>query len=364
MSQAVSPSVLDDALAFLTAAAAERAEPTEAQRRLHELRREHPGVQLRLVWQREPYDGSIHYDLLMTRPGSGTVSLSYAPDLALPWAFRGGHRVSERLLVRVNGVDMELDQAIACLDFLWDESRLADRLVTACLVREALEEDVLELSDAELQEAMDAFRRARGLLDGGATREWMARHCLSHADLEELAAGEAAVARLRKKTTGDRVRPYFATHRRQLDVLRIAELVFASGAAARRAADETDAGRDFFAMAEAALATGAASSPAGFFRTLRRGDLATVIAESVAGARAGMTLGPQPAGGGHALIRVLAVQPAVLDEPTTDLIERRLFDAWLNLRKESARVEWFWGNAGRTQAEDTTRAAARDDAHA
>jgi hypothetical protein len=84
MSTIVSASLLGDALAYLTALAAEQANPAAAQRRLHKLRSSHPAAQLRLVWQREQYDGSLQYDLLITHASSGTVSMSYCPDRALP----------------------------------------------------------------------------------------------------------------------------------------------------------------------------------------------------------------------------------------------------------------------------------------
>jgi putative peptide maturation system protein len=349
-------SVLGEALAYLTALNAERTDPAEAQRRLRELRGHHPAARLRLVWQREEYDGSLHYDLLISRAGKGTVSLSHCPDRALPWAFRGGHRVGERLLLRVNGADMEVDQAIACLDFLWDDLPLAERLVTACLLRQELAQDPVELSEVELQHAMDAFRRARGLLTAAATTEWMARRCLSHRDLETLVAGEAAVAQLRKRITANHIQGYFDAHRGELDVVRLARLVFAGRADAQRAVLEMHAGDDFYAVAERAFATGIASTPSSFFLTVRRDDLPAEIGERIVDLTADMTIGPCSTDGGHAVLRLLGVEPAVLDDSTIDVIERRLFAAWLEDRRRLARVEWFWGNVARTAAESTTQA--------
>jgi putative peptide maturation system protein len=328
----ISPSLLGDALAYLAGLDGEQASPPAAQCRLHALRAAHPAARLRLVWQREEFDGSHHYDLLISCPARGTVSLSYCPDRALPWPFRGGHRVSERLLLRVNGADMELDHAIACLDFLWDESPLAERLVTACLLREELEADPVELDGDELQGAMDAFRRARGLLAPAATSEWMARRCLSHRDLEDLVATETAVARLRKRKAAGRVEGYFDANRRGLERVRVVELVFTARADAERADTLLEAGAEL-----SALVVGAAS---GCFRTARRDELSLG--------------GPYPTADGHALTRVLAAEPAVLDEATAEEIERRLFADWLRERRRAARVEWFWGNAARTAAENTT----------
>jgi putative peptide maturation system protein len=342
--------LLEDALEYLVGLAAGDADTTTAQRRLHELRAKHPEAKLRLLWQREEYDNSRHYDLLLVRPDRGTVSLSYCADRALPWPLRGGQRISERLLLRVNGTTMEVDQAIACLDFLWDEARLADRLVTACLVRQCLEEDPVELTDAELQHAMDAFRRAHGLLTVPATRDWMARHCLSHADLEQLVAGEAAVARLRRRETADEVRTYFDHHRPGLETARLTRLLFAERTAADRFTETVREGQDFYAAAERAAADGLLAAAVSLFEPVRRDELDPHIAEAVFTAGPGAVVGPVPSNGGHAVLRVVACDPAVFDEATADLVQRRVFDAWLERRRRSARVEWFWGNATRTAA--------------
>ncbi|MER6514980.1 TIGR04500 family putative peptide maturation system protein [Nonomuraea sp. NPDC001636] len=174
-------------------------EPPEARERLDGLRARFPAVVFRLLWQREEYDGSLHYDLLARTPDGETVSLSRTAGQELPWPLRGLHRVSEKVLCRVNGMDVSVEQAVALLDFLWQERPLMDRIVEAALLRGLLEEQPAELDAAALQEAMDAFRRARGLLTVKATEVWMAERGLSHEALEDLVAEQAALAWLRTR---------------------------------------------------------------------------------------------------------------------------------------------------------------------
>src|SRR4051794_29852013 len=82
-----------------------------------------------------------------------------------------------------------------------------------------------------------------------------------------------ASPRMRARKTAGMAERYFADNRRGLDRFRIAELVFATRSDADRAAADVRGGRDLYGIAEWALSTGAASSPAGFFRTLRRDEL-------------------------------------------------------------------------------------------
>src|SRR5207247_7550669 len=112
-------------------------------------------------------------DALLHLPGEGTISLSFCPDRALPWPLRGVHRWSDKDLVRVNDTVLQVDQAIACLDFIWGEWPLVKRLVDTCLIQEALQKDPIDLSDAQLQQAMDGFRRAHQLYTAEDPFRWM-----------------------------------------------------------------------------------------------------------------------------------------------------------------------------------------------
>ncbi|GAA3605954.1 hypothetical protein GCM10022419_108480 [Nonomuraea rosea] len=307
---------------------------------LEGFRATYPQARTRLVAQREEFDGSLHHALLIKDGDGATISLSWCADRALPWPLRGVHRAGEHLLLRVNGIQTPVARAIACLDFIWDESALADRLVADSLVREELEETREPLSDAALQEAMDAFRRARALLTGEATRAWMERNRISHQELEELVALEAAVAALRSRVAAGRVAEWFAEHGRELDVARVARAVFVAEPAVPDAAG-------FLDTVERAFADGSAR-PGEVFATLRRGDLDGAMAERIFEAPPGTIAGPFPVEHGHLLVKVLAVEPAVLDETVRDLAERRIFSDWIEERRNSAKIEWFWGVAERT----------------
>ncbi|MEV4096724.1 TIGR04500 family putative peptide maturation system protein [Streptosporangium saharense] len=302
-----------------------------------------PDLRVRLVAQREEFDGSLQHALLIKEQDGSTVSLSWSPDLGLPWPLRGVHRAGEHLLLRVNGVETPVARAVACLDFVWDERGVADRLVTDCLVREALEEESEPISDAELQRAMDAFRRARGLLTGAATRAWMERNHLSHAELEELVAVEASVARLRSRIAAGHVEDWFAAHGHDLDVVRLARVVLVPGTPLT--------GDGFLGDVERAFARGLAV-PGEIFVAARGRELVAEIGEEAArtvmSAAPGTLAGPFPTDRGELTVKVLAVEPAVLDDTVRDLVEREIFAGWIERRRNAAKVEWFWGTAERT----------------
>ncbi|MEU7874087.1 TIGR04500 family putative peptide maturation system protein [Dactylosporangium sp. NPDC049140] len=310
--------LLTEAVELLRAASAEKAGRAEVRTRVDGLRARHPGAGLRLLWQREEYDGSLHYDLLVRSPAAdaGVVSLSWCPDDALPWPLRGVQRSAEMLLVRVDGFELGVADAIGFLDLLWREAPLRDRLVDTCLVRLALDADGAELDDTALQEAADAFRRARGLLTLEDTRAWMARERLSDVQFEDLVAHQALVARLREQIAAGRVDAELAADPGRYEQLRLVRVEAADEAAAARLA----AAPDLLAAAVADFAAGV--GPAPVLMTVTRADL-----ESVAAGRCVVTA-------------VLGVRPA-----TREAVSRRLFSEWLAERRAAARIEWNWGPA-------------------
>ncbi|MER5620257.1 TIGR04500 family putative peptide maturation system protein [Streptosporangium sp. NPDC002544] len=327
-----------DALACLREAAILR--PDEARKRLAAIHDRYPDVPMRLLWRREAADESYHYDLLI-KTADGTISLALAPDRALPWPLRGSQPSGEQVVVRINGTDLEMEQAISVLDVLWDDVRLAERLVNARLVEEEISMGPLELDDAELQQAMDAFRRARGLLTVQAAQEWMAQRGLTLAGLEHLVARQAAVRHLRRRIVAGRVEDVFGTRRDEFDRLHVLRLQYADSGPAEAAALRLRSGADPVTLAtQEVLADAAVSRTEG----VRRRDLPATAT------RAGDVLGPFPVESGFAVVYVLQVRPAVLDDATRALIEEWLFGEWLADQRREATIEWLWGTATRTES--------------
>src|SRR5215475_11356528 len=132
MENAVGQTVIDT-LDYLMSIVRDGTKPEEANSGLRPLQRRHSDVAVHLVWEEEAYDRSHHYDALLNLPEGGTVSISYCEDRVKPWPLRGVLRWSDADLVRVNNNVLKVDQAIACLDFIWDEAHITDRLVNVCL---------------------------------------------------------------------------------------------------------------------------------------------------------------------------------------------------------------------------------------
>ncbi len=346
---------LTDTLTALITLSHDGARPPEALARLQSVRERHPETPVDLVWEEEAYDGAVHYDALLQLPDSGTVALSYCADRGLPWPLRGVHRWSDADLVRVNATILKVDQAIGCLDFLWEDRRLMDRLVNVCLIEEELSRDPIDLSSEELQQAMDGFRRAHRLYTAEATHRWMERRGMTHEQLEKYAGDEALVARLRHRVTDADVPAHFAAHRADFDSARVARIDFTDEGDAHRVYEQIRAGEvGFFEAARRRFLE--ADTPrdgtiGSLFTILRRGEAPAALAAAVFGAAPNDVVGPAPIEDGFVVALVLDLTPACLDEPVRTAIARLLFDQWLEERRRSARIAWNWGNAIRAADE-------------
>ncbi|MGW5076116.1 TIGR04500 family putative peptide maturation system protein [Rhodococcus sp. NPDC004095] len=338
---APTPSLLDSALTVLRSLGPDDAD-RRADRALDPLRAEHPRSRMRLLRHREAVDESVGYGLLITEPGVGTTSLSWTPATAVPWSLRGAQRTAESMLLRVNGEPLAIEEAMAYLDVMWERTELLDRLITVCLVRQELAENPIRPGAAELQHAMDAFRRARGLLTVPDTEEWMRERALGHEAFEELVAQETAIAELKRRILAERGPDPAVLDRLRGVRVRFVERgdadAFVTLVRTRVDADGADAA-GVFAAAAAAFA-GAA--------TVRGAEFVEVAAADLGHAAPGTVLGPVESESGWEVTQVLAAFPAAPGPETDRLLADAAFDGWIAERRRDARIEWFWGAADKT----------------
>ena len=250
------------------------------------------------------------------------------------------------MLLRVNGEPLAIEEAMGYLDVLWEETELLERLVTVCLVRQELAENPVRIEPAALQHAMDAFRRARGLLTPAATEQWMRERGLGMDAFEDLVEHEASIAELKARilaehpvdpTDLDRARVVRVRFTERLLADAFVDMVGRSGPTDVRAVASAAAGA--FAVASAVTGT----------------EFLEVSADSVDRAEPGTVLGPTADGDGWSVTQVVAVFPATSGPLTDKLLADVAFERWVADRRRDARIEWFWGAAAKTP----TGAAAR-----
>jgi putative peptide maturation system protein len=337
-------------LDYLMTLIGEGTQPDAAKSGLQPLQQRYPEMTLQLLWEEEAFDQSMHYDALLRVPSNGIISMSYCDERAKPWPLRGVQRWSDKNLLRVNETVMQVDQAIACMDFIWEEARITDRLVNACLIQEEIEKAPITISDQELQVAMDAFRKARNLHKAEDAFRWLERRGISHQALERLVEGQAMLVKFRDNLVGNCVETYFAAHSADFDTVRVARFFVSDEATARSLCERIGSGEAaFFEEAQRQFfASKQLRPPADLFATFQRREAPAEIREILFQSSAGSVLEPVREKNGYAIIRILAITRAVLDTVTAEIVRNALFEQWLEKRRQAAAIEWLWGNAMKT----------------
>lgn len=362
-------SVLTDVLSCLEGIAKEGMAPSHAHGRMNALRSRHPSASIELVWDEQAFDGSRHYDALVRPPGfDGTVSLSVCHDQALPWPLRGLQPWRDSELLRVNGVVMPVEIAIKNLDLLWQRKPLMQRLIDSCLVEAELERRQIEVTDAEVQAAVDDIRRRRGLLTAADTHAWLAESGMSMQGLTDLAGRLARAAKLRELIVAEDVEYCLETRREDFDRINTRVLQTPDARTARQVADAVrDGSRSFLHAAEDAVFADATGRTQFFYRKEQRHRLAARmsqeaslfdgkepsyarVSEQTSSFKAGDLLGPIVEGDERLLINIVSVEPADRNPHLRSAVVTRLFDEWLREQRQKARIEWFWGPNRATQA--------------
>jgi putative peptide maturation system protein len=179
----------------------------------------------------------------------------------------------------------------------------------------------------------------------------MERRGMTQDKLERLVADEAIVAKLRDRVTAGRVAEYFHAHRADFDTACIARLEFPDDQSARRTLEQIRSGEDFYAEAQRRFLRAAEQSPGPaveLFAVVQRRQACPDLEAAVFTAAPGDLVGPVGTEDGCAVLLVLSITPARLDEHTQNTIKKILFEDWLQEQRRVARIEWYWGNAART----------------
>jgi putative peptide maturation system protein len=341
---------LNDALEYLLQLQREGVVPRQALARLGPLQERHPEMEMDLAWHEEAFARVVEYSALLRLPGDGTLSLGFCPERAVPWPLRGAYHSREEEIVRVDQWRLTLLDVMTFLDFIWKDTGLIRQLVDQALIATEAARRALEPTDAELQDAMDEFRQAHGLITVAATVRWLDERGLTQAALEQKVAERLRRSLLRERIAGPGVEDYFERRGDDFDTVSVARLTLPDEAGAREVFAAVRQGTITFldAAQQAFLASDPRPGQSLFVR-LRRADLAAPQAELLFGLQPGEIAPPTASGGGFEIVQVLGSEPARLDDATRERIKDVLFAAWLDTRRSEADIEWFWGDAAATR---------------
>ena len=339
-------------MAYLTALWQEDVRTDEAQERLDPLRERYPHLSFAVIWEEISYTGCLHYTVLLTMPQVGTVSISLAPDTAVPWLLHWARHARENEVVRVNQETLTIEHMIASLDLGREQTPMASQLVDMCLIQEAVKRYHIRPSAEHLQQALDRFRKVHRLFSAASTHQWMTERDWSHQKFEKLLEGQAVTAMLQERiATPEQLQTYWEQHPGAFDTVHLACMRLRNRDNATQLCAAIHAGeQEFYKVAAQQFVAGKLlSSSAPFFATHVRRALAPAQAAVLFRAAPGDLVGPLANTGSWDIVHVLACQTAQLSDKTTcEIVKKAVFEEWLATQRQQAQVEWYWGTAPRT----------------
>jgi putative peptide maturation system protein len=348
--------ILNDVLTGLEEVMARQLPPDAASLHFQRIAERHPGAAIELVWEDQAFDNSLHYDALIRPAGAArTISMSVCPDDALPWALRGLQRWRDSELLRVNNIVMEVGDAIAQLDMLWQSSASMQRLIDSCIIEGELQRRDVQVGPAEVQVTLDNMRRRRGLLTAAQLKTWLADTGMTLNALQDMALKIARANRLRDVIVGAEAANYFEAHRSAFDGIKLSVLQVETLAAAEEIAARVR--RQAVPLMEVAhrLLVSNASTQFSFRSEARHALQAEFQVDALTVESVHVVAGEQAC----LVLEVLAVEPALTNPATAQAVKAKLFQDWLAEQRRTARIDWFWGDAQRTAPSEFLRSAER-----
>lgn len=337
MTMNASPPLLDEVLERLRALTLAAADPAAAIAAASALRAKHPGAGVEIVWE-HGHDQRLHFDALVPAEG-GVACLSYEPTTAIPLPIHGAMRWRDSELLCVDGRRLLVHEAMVLLDAIWDQARLLEPLVDACIVDRLLEREPWVASDAELQSAVDGFRAQHGLTDAATTERWLAARGLVLADLEHSIERELATAMLRHRLVGDEAAAKFAEDPTAYDRVAVASFAVPDEHAARACVETIAGGAAWYDVAQSAVLGQSDTGAIRFDRLFR----SAIRPLADARLQPGVIVAAHIADGRPRVVCVHGIAAAQWDDATRDEIERICFARWLADARARADVRWNRG---------------------
>jgi len=298
---------------------------------------------LELVWHREQIDGALTFHLLVMAQ-ERVYSIGVSSGTVLPWPLRGATPAAPDVLVTVNGTEVRVWQAIACLDFLWQQRALMQAIVDAALIAEQSELDPPEVAAPELAAAVERFYSERGLQTVAQREQWQRERGMSPVTIEQLLRELLIRRKTEVKLVNGDLNIHRSKRRGEYQGIRVAQLALDEAHRERVSAwmeEIPDAGV-FDLAARLAWDADYARPPRIEFLELLGYELGE-SAETVWSSKPGSVQMVQLPDGSWRLISLIAHESTVSETTLEHRIVKRLVNAWCAERRKTARIAWRWG---------------------
>lgn len=244
-------------------------------------------------------------------------------------------------IVRIDEEVITTEELIRILRLTGRFDAIVEDVVREKLTAHAARRSDITVSDEEIQERADQFRRVMGLHRAKDTLDYLNAIGATPDDFERFIADSLYQEKMMARVADDAaVEEYFRLHSPRFDSVQLSHIVVDNEGAAREIVSMLKDGERFADLAaEHSLAESRANG--GVMGRVLRGTLPKEVEVRLFNAAVGDILGPFPGSDGESfeVFRVDAKSAAQLDGDTRFEIRRLLKEAWFAARAKEHRIE-------------------------
>ena len=245
-------------------------------------------------------------------------------------------------IVKIDNEVFSTENLITLLKLNGRFDSLMEDILKDKLAVHAAKKQGITLSDEDLQERADQFRRAHGLQRAKDTNDYFDTLGVSLEDFEVFISDMLYQEKMLEKVgTDPAVEEYFQLNSPRFDSINISHILMDSEGGAKEMYSVLSDDPESFSDMAREHSTADTAESGGYIGKVTRGSLQGDVEAKVFNAEAGDLLGPFPSGDGthYEIFRVDEKNPAQLDEDTASEIRNSLCDEWLAGRAREHRIE-------------------------
>ncbi len=238
-------------------------------------------------------------------------------------------------VVKIDDKAIDLNEFVRVLKLTGQFESLLEQFVRDRLAVIGARKAGIRVSEAEIQERADQFRRVRGLHRAADTNKYLDAMRVSLEEFEAFITDSLYQEKMLSKVCGEQaVQGYFKLNSPKFDSIEVSHIVLDSEAKAREMIAVLRDDPDTFEEMAREHSIADTRERGGLIGKVLRGSLRADIEAKVFNAAAGDLLGPFISGDRTTfeIFRVNAKHPARLDEETTTEVRRLLSEDWLRAR--------------------------------
>jgi peptidylprolyl isomerase len=245
-------------------------------------------------------------------------------------------------VVKIDGNAIDLVEFVRILKLTGQFEALLEQFVRDRLAALGARKAGIQVSEAEIQERADQFRRVRGLHRASDTNKYLDAMRISVEEFEAFITDSLYQDKVMRKVCSDpAVQGYFKLNSPKFDSIEVSHIVLDSEAKAKEMIAVLREDPDSFDEMAREHSIADTREQGGLIGKVLRGSLRSDVEAKVFNAAAGALLGPFASGDRTAfeIFRVNAKHPARLDDDTATEVRRLLREEWLRARAREHAIE-------------------------